>query len=74
MYKEDSVEKNQEPIFQEDLFSPQQEFSMPQDTVEEFIEPSDTFNAIGSATKLTENQRRVKKIIILFDDNTYQEL
>ena len=74
MYKEENVEKNQEQIFQEDLFSPQQEFSMPQDTVEEFIEPSDTFNTIGSATKLIENQRKVKKIIILFDDNTYQEL
>ena len=74
MYKEENVEKNQEQIFQEDLFSPQQEFSMPQDTVEEFIEPSDTFNTIGSTPKLIENQRKVKKIIILFDDNTYQEL
>ena len=74
MYKEENVEKNQEQIFQEDLFSPQQEFSMPQDTEEEFIESSDTFNTIGSTPKLIENQRKVKKIIILFDDNTYQEL
>ena len=74
MYKEENVERLQEPAFQEDLFAPQQEFSLPQDTVEEFIQPSDTFNTINNVTKLIENQRKVKKIIILFDDNTYQEL
>lgn len=74
MYKEENVERLQEPAFQEDLFATQQEFSLPQDTIEEFIQPSDTFNTVNNVTKLIENQRKVKKIIILFDDNTYQEL
>lgn len=40
----------------------------------ENIEPSIEIKSLESKVQETVKQRNVKKIIILFDDNTYQEL
>ena len=59
-------------LFDEDLFSSQ--ISMEDKLVMENIEPSIEIKSLESKVQETVKQRNVKKIIILFDDNTYQEL
>ena len=59
-------------LFDEDLFSSQ--ISKEDKQVMENIEPSIEIKSSESKVQETVKQRNVKKIIILFDDNTYQEL
>lgn len=59
-------------LFDEDLFSSQ--ISKEDKQVMENIEPSIEIKSLESKVQDTVKQRNVKKIIILFDDNTYQEL
>ena len=59
-------------LFDEDLFSSQ--ISKEDKQVMENIEPSIEIKSLESKVQETVKQRNVKKIIILFDDNTYQEL
>ena len=59
-------------LFDEDLFSSQ--ISKEDKQVMENIEPSIEIKSLESKLQETVKQRNVKKIIILFDDNTYQEL
>lgn len=59
-------------LFDEDLFSSQ--ISKEDKQVIENIEPSIEIKSLESKVQETVKQRNVKKIIILFDDNTYQEL
>lgn len=59
-------------LFDEDLFSNQ--ISKEDKQVMENIEPSIEIKSLESKVQETVKQRNVKKIIILFDDNTYQEL
>ena len=59
-------------LFDEDLFSSQ--ISKEDKHVMENIEPSIEIKSLESKVQETVKQRNVKKIIILFDDNTYQEL
>ena len=59
-------------LFDEDLFSSQ--ISKEDKKVMENIEPSIEIKSLESKVQETVKQRNVKKIIILFDDNTYQEL
>lgn len=59
-------------LFDEDLFSSQ--ISKEDKQVMENIEPSIEIKSLESKAQETVKQRNVKKIIILFDDNTYQEL
>ena len=59
-------------LFDEDLFSSQ--ISKEDKQVIENIEPSIELKSLESKVQETVKQRNVKKIIILFDDNTYQEL
>ena len=58
-------------LFDEDLFSSQ--ISKEDKQVMENIEPSIEIKSLESKVQETVKQRNVKKIIILFDDNTYQE-
>lgn len=59
-------------LFDEDLFSSQ--ISKEDKQVMENIEPSIEIKSLESKVQDTVKQRNVTKIIILFDDNTYQEL
>lgn len=59
-------------LFDEDLFSSQ--ISKEDKQVMENIEPSIEIKSLESKVQETVKQRNVKKIIIFFDDNTYQEL
>lgn len=59
-------------LFDEDLFSSQ--ISKEDKQVMENIEPSIEIKSLESKVQETVKQRNVTKIIILFDDNTYQEL
>ena len=59
-------------LFDEDLFSSR--ISKEDKQVMENIEPSIEIKSLESKVQETVKQRNVKKIIILFDDNTYQEL
>ena len=59
-------------LFDEDLFSSQ--ISKEDKQVMENIEPSIEIKSLECKVQETVKQRNVKKIIILFDDNTYQEL
>ena len=59
-------------LYDEDLFSSQ--ISKEDKHVMENIEPSIEIKSLESKVQETVKQRNVKKIIILFDDNTYQEL
>lgn len=59
-------------LFDEDLFSSQ--ISKEDKQVMENIEPSIEIKSLESKVQETVKQRNVNKIIILFDDNTYQEL
>ena len=59
-------------LFDEDHFSSQ--ISKEDKQVMENIEPSIEIKSLESKVQDTVKQRNVTKIIILFDDNTYQEL
>ena len=59
-------------LFDEDLFSSQ--ISKDDKPGMENIEPPIEIKSLESKVQETVKQRNVKKIIILFDDNTYQEL
>ena len=59
-------------LFDEDLFSSQ--ISKEDKQVMENIEPSIEIKSLESKVQETVKQRNVKKIIILFDDGSYQEM
>lgn len=74
MYKEEISIPQRDELFQEDLFSPQEELSAAGTDSHgniTFLSESDTPD---KHAENADRQRKVKKIIILFDDNTYQEL
>lgn len=74
MYKEENNERYQEHDFHDDLFAEQQEISIQPEAEDESIAHSYEIKTISNSTEVVDKQRKVKKIIILFDDNTYQEL
>ena len=84
MYKE-MRQNESRPIPAEDILftqEPEDEISIdessqnsPQyDESPAIIATSDEFNTLNKITHSIENQRKVSKIIILFDDGTYQEM
>jgi hypothetical protein len=46
----------------------------PVEDVKPIIEPSIELNTLTQVSQSAVNQRKVKKILILFDDGTYQEM
>jgi len=78
MYKEShpSPSAAQEILFPEELsdtlFSVQD--SQPEIKMEEPVESSTALNTLVEHTQINVTQRKVSKIIVLFDDGTFQEL
>lgn len=78
MYKEShpSPAAAQEILFPEELsdtlFSVQD--SQPEIKMEEPVESSTTLNTLVEHAQINVTQRKVSKIIVLFDDGTFQEL
>ena len=78
MYKEShpSPASAQEILFPEELsdtlFSVQD--SQPEIKMEEPVESSTALNTLVEHTQINVTQRKVSKIIVLFDDGTFQEL
>ena len=74
MYKEEISIPQRDELFQEDLFSPQEELSAADTDSHGNITLLSESDTPDKHAENADRQRKVKKIIILFDDNTYQEL
>ena len=74
MYKENHPSSPASP-FKDELFGPEEEEIH---TIETENQPESSASAkskeLTEANKSTINQRNISKIIVLYDDNTYQEL
>lgn len=82
MYKEGQVSKPAPPasdlLFQDiddDLISPQEApVPVQEPRSEEIIKTSYDINTLDNTTEHIDKQRRISKVIVLFDDGTFQEM
>lgn len=75
MYKQAPEQKEMNIFDQTDLFSQEESISAPiPSPIEVKIEPSIETKTIDNKKQSIKNQRNIVKIVVFYDDNTYQEL